>query len=121
MKYILIVFIFLGVWVPRTYAEMPPAVRPMDFREVIQREFGKRMVLVLECESGFRNYDSDGKVIVSPTGDYGFGQINLKTWSSDAKKMNIDITKMGYSDGLIMIRWVMKHGGIKNWSCNRLI
>lgn len=76
------------------------------------------MVKVIGCESQWRQF-ANGKVLVSPTHDYGLMQVN-ESWIPKAKELGFDIMTLegNYAMGL----WIYKNaGGISNWSCNKLI
>lgn len=76
------------------------------------------MVKVVGCESGFKQFTSNG-VLVSPTHDYGYFQINW-SWIPKSKELGYDIMTM---DGNYkMALWIYQNaGGIRNWSCNKLV
>lgn len=46
---------------------------------------------IIQHESGGAQFTSNGFPLISPTGDVGVWQINLKTWLGLSKKMGLDI------------------------------
>jgi hypothetical protein len=49
------------------------------------------LVCIVNAESGGRQFTSDGSPLISPTGDVGTMQLNLKTWLPLSQKMGLDI------------------------------
>jgi hypothetical protein len=76
------------------------------------------MLKVIECESDFKQF-VNGKVLHSPTDDWGVMQIN-GSWIPTAKKLGYDV--MTLSGNIAMGLWIYKNaGGIGNWECNKLV
>lgn len=78
-----------------------------------------RMVDVVHCESGSkdnyaRQFDKQGKPLMSPTSDVGVMQINQVHWS-EAKKLGLDIF-YSEDDNIKMGRRIYDTQGIKAWS-----
>lgn len=92
-----------------------------DLEALITGVFGASspMISVVRCESHFRQYDSSGAVLASPTGDYGIMQINLKTWGDTAKGFGLDINTIG--GNIAMGMYIYRTAGIKQWVCARLL
>jgi len=76
------------------------------------------MAKIVKCESNFKHYAKNGKVIISKTNDYGLFQINgihLK----EAKKRGIDITTPEGNTAFAKI--LFKQSKYKPWVCRNLI
>ena len=67
------------------------------------------------CESGGRQFNSKGKVLISPTKDKGILQINSKIHEKNALKMGHDINTL--EGNLAYGWWLYQHGGLKHWVC----
>jgi hypothetical protein len=68
-----------------------------------------------DCESHFRQYEKNGTLLKSPTGDVGVAQINEKVWGKKAKELGLDIyTTLG---NLFMARHVAEVQGLDAWVC----
>lgn len=127
MRFIfLIISIIVGVllFVTTSKAEAPTTVLPeLDASEMIAIYFGKdaeRMKQIFTCESGLRQFDSKGNVIMSHTRDFGIAQINEKTWDKKAKELDLDY-KGSMVDNLKMAKYVYTQSGHRAWVCNNLI
>lgn len=72
-----------------------------------------RMLPVVKCESGFRQFKLDGNVLRSPTSDVGVMQINQVHWKR-AKSLGLDIFN-SISDNIRMGRIIYDEQGIKAW------
>lgn len=96
-------------------------VVPVTIREKVEREFRDvpRMMKVVQCESKFQQFDSNGKTLRSKTSDIGIGQINQVHWKR-AKSLGLDIWN-SVDDNIKMMRIVYNEQGISAWSCNRLV
>jgi len=91
---------------------------------LISKEYGideTTLINMLKCESGLRQYDKNGDVLLSTTGDSGVGQINLRTWSSKAKKLGYDLDNP--VDNLLMVAWIIQNdsNGLDSWVCYKKI
>lgn len=73
-----------------------------------------RMVKVLTCESGLKQFRKDGKPIISPTSDVGIAQINKYHWKR-AKNLGLDIFN-NEDDNLKMAKIIYDEQGIDAWS-----
>lgn len=76
----------------------------------------KMMLAIAKCESGIRQYNKNGQVIVSSTKDYGLFQI----WHGNhakAKELGFDVmTREGNMDFAV---WLMiKGGGVRHWKAS---
>lgn len=74
------------------------------------------MDAVVRCESGFRQFDEDGKPLISPTHDVGVAQINIPTWAKEARDRGLDIFNSA-TDNIEMAKIVLKEQGIHAWTC----
>lgn len=75
-----------------------------------------QMTAIVRCESSFRQFHDDGSPLISPTGDVGVAQINIKTWGAEAKALGLDIFGSA-ADNLAMARIVLKEQGLTAWTC----
>ena len=74
------------------------------------------MIKIAGCESGFRQFDDDGNVVVSPTNDFGLFQINFETWNEKAKELKLDY-KNKIEDNMKMARYIYENSGLNSWVC----
>ncbi len=72
------------------------------------------MVAKLKCESGYRQFDSDGTILLSPTMDVGVGQINLKYHLKESQRMGLDIINSA-DDNLTFARHLYDEVGSTAW------
>ena len=73
------------------------------------------MLCIAQKESGTAQFrPSTGKVIVSPTGDYGVMQINKKSWSKTAELLGYDINKP--LDNIQMAKHIKSVQGYSAWT-----
>lgn len=88
-------------------------------KEATQQVFGTSspMVAVIQCESGYRQYNEDGTVLVSSTSDIGIGQLNAPTWRSVAKGVGIDITQP--VGNLLWTKVLYDSQGLKPWNSSK--
>jgi len=73
------------------------------------------MLRIAKCESGFKQFDSGGKPLISPTSDVGLMQINQVHWKR-AEKLGLDIFNSPV-DNMAMAKIIHKEQGYKAWSC----
>ena len=78
------------------------------------------MVRIAGCESSFRQFEKDGGVVISPTGDYGLFQINKKVWHGRARELGLDYEK-STADNLRMARHIYEKQGLKAWTCSKIV
>lgn len=116
------------VWVDGELKGMPP---PAKFiRELTPEEYAKVYLynLILEkglryrdfailrevigCESAWRHYLSNGKVIMS-SGNVGFGQINHLAWYEFFQAKGLSI--YGWEDNIRATVWLYQNYGLKPW------
>lgn len=76
-----------------------------------------RMLSIFKCESGLRQFKADGTVVMSPTRDFGYTQINEKTWDKKARELNLDYKGSVY-DNIRMAKYVYDNQGHDAWVCN---
>lgn len=82
------------------------------------KEDGDRMIQILTCESGMKQFADSGKVIRSPTSDIGISQIN-QVWWDKAIELGYDINKT--VDNLEMARYIWGIQGFKAWVCSGIV
>lgn len=93
---------------------------PVSLSERVEKDFSKRMVAVVKCESNFRQFESDGTVVLSPTMDVGLFQINLKAHLKQSQKMGLDIIN-SLEDNYTYAKHLFDQQGEAPWVCSRLI
>lgn len=95
---------------------IPVEVKTQSVEEMIKSELGEQFVKIAECESGLRQFNDDGTMLISKTKDGGLFQINQIHWK-EAEKMGIDITTI---EGNIAFAKVLKERrGTKDWYMSR--
>lgn len=93
-------------------ASSTPPVEPLTVEEKIIKELGPEFVKISFCESGMRQFNEDGTVLISPTSDIGLFQVNQVHWDT-AKKMGIDINTV---DGNIAYaKFLKEQNGYGDW------
>jgi len=103
------------VTVPTATSTVAVEVREKTIEEKVLETFGdKRMLPVVSCESGFRQYDKNGNPLKSPTGDVGVGQVNQVHWSR-AEELGLDIFN-NVDDNLAMAKIIYDEQGIEAWT-----
>lgn len=77
------------------------------------------MVAVARCESGFRQYEKDGRVLKSHYGtdDWGVFQINKKYHLADARKMGMDVDTL--EGNIAYAKYLYKKNGLRDWKWSR--
>jgi hypothetical protein len=101
---------------PPKYRVLSESSSTQEIKEAVIEEFGEKMALIVNCESGFnvRAYnpkDPHG-------GSYGIFQIN-GAWTKESEKMGIDIKSVRGNFEIAKV--VLKTQGYKAWSCSRNI
>ena len=98
-----------------TASTSPVAASKLEIGTRVQLAFNDaRMVPVLICESGLKQFDDDGTPKISPTSDVGIGQVNRTHWKR-AKKLGLDIFN-SEEDNLKMAKIIYDEQGIEAWS-----
>lgn len=95
-----------------------PQVEKLE--NVIRREFSPKMVAIIKCESGFRQFKHGTTTLISPTRDVGVMQINLKTWHKKSKEMGLDIFG-STEDNITMGKYILKVQGESAWTCSKKV
>ncbi len=100
---------------------MPQVARELSIRDKVALAFPDepRMMDIIECESQFNQLNSRGKVLKSPTSDYGVMQIN-KIHVKEAKRLGLDIFT-SVDDNIKMGRIIYEQQGLDAWTCNRKV
>jgi hypothetical protein len=86
---------------------------------VVHETFGddaEVMWNIFRCESTHRQFEADGTPRRSPTNDYGFAQINRKTWDSTAKQLGLDYMH-SFEDNIKMAKHIYDVQGKTAWVC----
>ena len=78
-----------------------------------------RLYEIAKCESGLRQFRSDGSVVRSHTNDVGILQINVPVWGREAQRLGYDIYSL--EGNIRMAHYVLKVQGYSAWVCNRKI
>jgi hypothetical protein len=106
---------------PQSVSQTPVStLEPLSIKERIAKDFSPHMAKVVECESHFRQFDSDGTVLLSPTLDVGIFQINLKAHLKQSQKMGLDIIN-SEEDNYKYAKYLFDLYGEKPWVCAGLI
>lgn len=103
---------------PQAVASTTPFISPVvqTIEERVTEVYkDPRMVTVLRCESGLKQFDSQRKPLLSKTSDVGISQINQVHWK-EAKKLGLDIFN-SESDNLKMGKLIYDSEGITAWTC----
>jgi hypothetical protein len=118
--FLVILIVSFLFFIKTIQAESPTAeLQEPTATQMVAFYFGddaKRMEQIFKCESGLRQFDTNGNVIMSHTRDFGVAQINEKTWDSTAKEMGLDY-KNSMIDNLKMARHIYDVQGKKAWVC----
>lgn len=83
----------------------------------------EQMVKTILCESGGRQYDKNGQLVMGKAREIGIAQFKPQTFQGFAKEydpinwQNYDIRKE--ADQLTIMEYAFKHGYQKHWSCWR--
>lgn len=89
-----------------------------DIKTLVTSVLGDGMLDTIACESGFRQFDNDGRILRSKTDDVGITQINVDTWGLKAKELGLDIyTPLG---NVQMAKHILNIQGKKAWVCYQL-
>jgi hypothetical protein len=88
-------------------------------REKVSVILGKDMVSTIQCESNFRQFDSDGTPLTSRTSDVGVAQINQVHWAR-AKSLGLDIFN-SENDNIIMAKIILEEQGQSAWTCHAMV
>lgn len=103
----------LAVGVLLTIASVTP-------QDAIREVFGPNSVMeqVAVCESGMRQFDANGEVIVGKvTPDRGLYQIAPKYHLVNASKMGLDLDTL--QGNILYAKYLYDRNGIKDWSASR--
>ena len=95
-------------------------VQPPEDEILLLQFFGDSRDLMREigkCESGNKQFLASGKIIVSPTNDYGYFQINEKTWLAYSKELGLNIMEM--RGNFAMARIILAQRGLSAWSASQ--
>jgi hypothetical protein len=95
-------------------AEAPEfrVIRIKTEEEIIREELGEEFVRIARCESGLRQFDSEGNVLMSPTNDKGIFQINWVHWET-AQKLGYDLDT--FKGNLGYAKYLKERNGTDDW------
>ena len=116
----LIVSIIVGVllFVTTLQAEAPTAVLPeVTGTELVNFYFDtdeKVMLAIAQCESEQLQF-KDGTVVTSYTNDFGYFQINQKSWDKIAKQKDLDY-KGSLHDNVLLAKYIYDTQGLRAWT-----
>lgn len=86
--------------------------------------FGDRLMphffAIAKCESTLRQWDSEGNVLLSGTGDAGILQVHLKTWLEKSREMGLNILD-SWQDNIKMSKYIFDHQTATAWTCRNKI
>jgi len=114
----IVLFIILNVlFVQTAIAEdtQPIQIIEVTIEDRIKEVFPEQstlMIHIAKCESGLKQYNSNGKVLISKTSDKGVFQINQVHWEN-AKKLGFDIDTL--EGNLSYARYLYDRNGTKDW------
>ncbi len=74
------------------------------------------MISIARCESGQRQYNSSGSVLVSRTHDHGVYQINV-SWKKKAAALGYDIDTEAGNIGFAL--WLYHNEGTDPWNSSK--
>ena len=88
-----------------------------SLKAYVEKEFADipEMSAIVECESGYRQFDTDGNPLMSHTQDVGIAQINNVHFAW-AKERGLDIFHSA-KDNLTMARLIYEAQGLDAWVC----
>jgi hypothetical protein len=69
-------------------------ITPTNVEFLVYRYFSDdfdNAIKVFTCESGMKQFDKNGKVIISRTDDVGISQINLRAHGEKAKELGLNL------------------------------
>lgn len=81
----------------------------------LHEHFDEDMIRTFKCESGLRQWDGNGNVLISHTNDKGVTQINLKTWQKEADKLGYNLDTV-YGN-VEMAKHILEVQGKSSWVC----
>lgn len=97
---------------------VPPVPPPLTDAEVLASTSAalglssaktKKVIDIVHCESGGRQFNPDGSVNIGPTGDVGLFQINKVHWQ-DAASRHLDIFTSATDNAIYGISMYKKEG-----------
>ena len=79
--------------------------------------FSAEIRRVIHCESGTRQHDSEGNLIIGQAGEIGIAQFMKGTWDmfNEERGTNLDITKK--NDQLDLMAWAFENNYQNHWTC----
>lgn len=99
-----------------TILEAERKVPPKSIEDIIREELGEQFINISRCESGLKQFNEDGSVLLSKTSDKGLFQINQVHWQT-AKDLGIDINTI---EGNIAYAKLLKEkNGTVDWKASK--
>lgn len=99
----------------QVWIEQAPIVVELTIEDRIRQKFPEQpdeMLKIAKCESGLRQFNEQGTVLISKTSDKGIFQINQVHWEN-AKRLGYDIDTI---DGnLNYARYLYDRNGTGDW------
>lgn len=97
------------------------SINPADYKGLILKYFKDvpKMMKIINCESGFKQFKDNGDTLISDTSDAGLMQINHTNWEW-AKKLGFDIFNSP-EDNVKMGRVIYESQGLDAWTCSKII
>lgn len=123
-KNLLLCILFSIIFIPKTVypqeiAPKTPKKAPQSIEQLILEQFPQDpvMVLVARAESGLRQFDKNGNVIVNKeTNDRGLFQINYRYHGKTAEKMGLDIDTL--EGNIAYTKYLLRTQGLNAWSAS---
>ena len=126
MYFLLIAALIYGFLIPKNLSDVsrPIEKEPVKIEEKIKdvqphKVFPMKLQAICTCESGWKHYDENGKVLrgrINPD-DIGICQINQNYWGDDAERLGLDIfTEEGNKK---MAEWIYEKYGDNPWNWSR--
>lgn len=101
---------------PEIHTTYIKAEKNLSIEDKIIKELGEEFIPIAYCESGIRQFDKGGDVILSKTQDKGIFQINQVHWEN-AERLGIDIDTI---DGNIeYAKYLKSKNGTNDWYMSR--
>jgi hypothetical protein len=103
-------------------AATPVMTSPPTIEGMIQAEFGVHAPIMIEiarCESGFRHFNEDGRIIQGEVDhlDTGIFQISKKYWLDDSIKLGYNIATL--AGNIKMAKHIYDRYGTEPWNASR--
>lgn len=87
--------------------------------EMVVKYLGEHFLPIIACESGFKQFNEDGTILMSKTHDIGIAQINIPVWGEKAKGLGYNLWVL--EDNLKMAKYISEIQGDTAWVCNGIV